>query len=405
MQLSFPVSIILLISLAGSRLKASNNFGDNVTEPTIVTDTLPITKVKPPKPYSGLRFQKKEILNAAPGTKSVLFNTEGSKLYAMNLEGMSVYEFDQSSRKLIKEYKFSPTKGTGWDYSRNKPIPSFQEKPVEACFSHDDRILWVSLHNAEGIVPIWVDNTASNTAKPGTNLPVKQVIIHYPGKVKKDTVYVPLIITGKTPKVIARTADSRFLFVSNWHSYTISVLELNENKTPYARQVASIPVTAIPRGIVVDDEQQKTFVAIMGGASLAVINNQTWKKDSSLPVMANPRHIVRDTSGHLFVSYNSIGRIACLDAVTGKQLFSTSTHAQPRTIVLSKNHRFVFVTCYTSDMMDVYKINNNNFEKVASLPCEGHPVGVDIYEDDDKLEAWVCSYQKGKLNIYTFIKE
>ena len=92
------------------------------------------------------------------GTKSVIFNSKGTKLFAMNLEGMSVYEFDQESRKLTKEYKFTPTKGMGWDYNRSRPINSYQEKPVEACFSHDDEILWVSLHNAEGIVPIWVND-------------------------------------------------------------------------------------------------------------------------------------------------------------------------------------------------------------------------------------------------------
>ena len=73
--------------------------------------------------------------------------------------------------------------------------------------------------------------------------------------------------------------------------------------------------------------------------------------------------------------------------------------------MLSKNHKFLFVTCYSSDYVDVYKINDNNFEKVTSLPCGGHPVGVDIYEDDDKLEAWVCSYSNGKINIYTFKKK
>lgn len=405
MQLLFRFFVTLLLSNSFQQLSALGFPETNAEISQRIADTLPLTRVTPPKPYSRLVYQRQEILNAAPGTKSVLFNTEGNRLYAMNLEGMSVYEFDRASRKLIREFKFKPTKGTGWDYSRNKPIASFQEKPVEACFSHDDRILWVSLHNADGIVPIRVDELSANTARPGTRQAVKTLYVAYPGKAGRDTIYVPLIQTGKTPKVIARTADSRHLLVSNWHSYSVSVLALNEQEPPFGKLVATIPVSAIPRGIVVDDKQAKSYVAIMGGASLAVIDNATWKSDSSLPVMHNPRHVIQDTSGHLFVSYNSTGRIACLDAGTGKQLFSTATHAQPRTIVLSKNHRFIFVTCYTSDLVDVYKINADNFEKVASLPCEGHPVGVDIVEDDEKLEAWVCSYKQGKLHIYSFRKE
>jgi len=353
--------------------------------------------------YDEISFQKKEILNAAPGTKSVIFNSSGSKLYAMNLEGMSVYEFDQAAKKITREFKFTPTRGMGWDYNKSKPIQSWQEKPVEACFSHGDQILWVSLHNAEGIIPIWVNDISKNTGFV-EGQKTKPVTVIYPGSEKKDSFRVPLIYTGKTPKVISKTADNSHLLVSNWHSRTVSVLELNDKQYPFGKVISDVPVTAIPRGIAVDDKNKRSFIAIMGGMSLAVIDNNTWKSDSIINVWSSPRHIVMDTSGHLFVSYNSIGQIACLDAASGKMLFSAATHAQPRTIVLSKNHKFIFVTCYSSDYVDVYKINPDSFTKVASLPCGGHPVGVDVFEDNEKLEAWVCSYSSGSIAVYTFKK-
>ncbi|HRO70052.1 MAG TPA: hypothetical protein PK951_06720, partial [Chitinophagaceae bacterium] len=114
------------------------------------------------KEYNSIVYDTVEVLKAAPGTKSVLFNSKGTRLYAMNLEGMSIYEFDQTTRKITREFKFTPTAATGWDYQKDEPIPSFEEKPVEACLSHDDRLLWVSLHNAAGIVPIRVDTLKAN---------------------------------------------------------------------------------------------------------------------------------------------------------------------------------------------------------------------------------------------------
>lgn len=404
MQILFPFFSLLLISTSCKEAPASTKKEAN---PVVISrmDTIPAPLVPVPKRYTQLIYEKKEILKAAPGTKSVLFNTSGTKIYAMNLEGMSVYEFDQASRKLSREFKFKPTRGTGWDYVHSKPIPSFQEKPVEACFSHDDKLLWVSLHNADGIVPIRLDDFSKNTAKPGKGQKTKPVTVVYPGSTRKDSFHVPLIETGKTPKVIARSADSKHLLVSNWHSYSISVLEMDEAQSPFGKVTATIPVSDIPRGIAVDDRNKKSFVAIMGGSSIVRLDNETWKADSTLSVWSSPRHVIMDTSGHLFVSYNSIGQIACLDAQSGKQLFAVKTHAQPRTIALSKNHKFIFATCYTSDMVDVYKINADNFEKVASLPCEGHPVGVDIFENDNKLEAWVCSYKKGEIHVYSFRKK
>src|SRR5438045_3083908 len=139
----------------------------------MLIDTVPATPA--PKPYSKITYKDKEIIASAGGTKSVLFNSTGSKLYAMNLEGMSVYEFDQASRKITREFKFTPTRGMGWDYNKSKPIQSWQEKPVEACFSHGDDILWVSLHNAEGIIPIWVNDFSKNNAKETADQKTKPV--------------------------------------------------------------------------------------------------------------------------------------------------------------------------------------------------------------------------------------
>ncbi|MEQ1677464.1 MAG: hypothetical protein ABL876_12225, partial [Chitinophagaceae bacterium] len=143
-------TIIYLLTLvflsSGCQSSGSTN---RVVEDTLLKQVVTKDTLKPPpvpKPYSKIDYEKKELLSAAGGTKSVIFNASGTKLYAMNLEGMSVYEFDQASRKITREFKFTPTRGMGWDYNKSRPIASFQEKPVEACFSHGDEILWVSLH-------------------------------------------------------------------------------------------------------------------------------------------------------------------------------------------------------------------------------------------------------------------
>lgn len=412
MQPVFSIISVLFLSAAcknsGSAEKTSRISFVDPTGISIPGRSFVITKdtiaPKIVRSYSAITYIKTEVLRAAPGTKSVLFNSDGSRLYAMNLEGMSVYEFDQASRKIIREFKFKPTAGTGWNYVKEKPISSFEEKPVEACLSHDDKILWVSLHNAEGIVPIRVDSLAANQNGPGKQK-TKTITVIYPGSTVKDVIEVPLIKTGKTPKVISRTADNKYLLVSNWHSYNVSVLEMNENEYPFGKVISTIPVSDIPRGIAVDDKNNRSYVAIMGGASITVINNSVWMKETDMPVASNPRHLVLDTSGHLFVSYNKLAKIACIDALTGETLFTASTNAQPRTIMLSKNHKFLFVACYNSDYVDIFKINDDGFEKVISLPCKGHPVGVDIFENDNILEAWICSYSNGTISVFSFKKD
>ena len=55
--------------------------------------------------------------------------------------------------------------------------------------------------------------------------------------------------------------------------------------------------------------------------------------------------------------------------------------------------------------MEVFKIEDNQFTPVYSLPCAGKPVGADVVETHDKTEVWVCNYVKGNIKIFTFKKE
>lgn len=355
-------------------------------------------------PYDSLIFLSTEQLKSGNGTKSVIFNSDMTKMYALNLEGMSIYEYSQKTKSIIRIFKFKPTKGIGWDYDNEKPIPSFEEKPVEACISNNDSILWVSLHNAGGIVPIFISENSTITHNKKNN--TDKLIYFTDGADKiKDSTYVPLIETGKTPKVIIKSANDHNLLVSNWHSYSISVLEINPLMYPFAKVIKTIPVKSIPRGMIYNDKIHESYVAIMGGATLDVIDNDSWTIKGELNVASNPRHLVQGDSGRIFVSYNKISTIACIDPLNNKTLFYTPTSSQPRTIAISKNKKFLFVTCYSGNKVEVFKINSDNFEKIASLDCLRSPVGIDLFEDDNKLEAWVCSYNGGLLSIFTFKKK
>ena len=398
----FYFLLTLLLSSCQNVVSSTNNTttNDTVVEapppvvPSVYTDTSAYT----------LTYQTVSKLPAGEGTKSVIFSADMSRLYALNLEGLSVFEYSQRDKKLLRIFKFKATPGTGWDYETDKPIKSLQEKPVEACMSAGDSVLWVSLHNAEGIVPLFLSSNTIRSRKP-INETDKLVYILSPEGAKQDSFYTPLIKTGKTPKVIARTADDKTLLVSNWHSYTVSVLDLNYKKYPFATLKKDITVSSIPRGVVVDDEKQKSYVAIMGGASLAQIDHSNWSLNGTLQVASNPRHVVKDRKGRLFVSYNKLAQVACIDPETGKTLFTASTAAQPRTIMLSKNGQYLFVTCYKGEMVTVFEVLDEGFKEIASMPCKGSPVGIDVFENKNALEAWVCPYNGGALSIYTFSKQ
>ena len=87
MQILFPFfSFLLLTSGCQESTDKQVSVQISVEKPMIQDTTAPVLPVVP-KLYTQLVYEKKEVLKAAPGTKSVLFNTAGTRLYAMNLEG------------------------------------------------------------------------------------------------------------------------------------------------------------------------------------------------------------------------------------------------------------------------------------------------------------------------------
>ena len=51
------------------------------------------------------------------------------------------------------------------------------------------------------------------------------------------------------------------------------------------------------------------------------------------------------------------------------------------------------------------KVGEKDFEPMENMDSPGHPVGVDIYENDDIMEVWVCAYEGGNITVYTYQKK
>ncbi len=135
-----------------------------------------------------------------------------------------------------------------------------QGAPVEAAFSPDHHDVYVSNYSmyGAGFGPEGSDSCpASNPYSPS-----------YVYRVNTKTLTVDKVIAvGKVPKYVAVTPDGRYLLVSNWCSYDLSVVSLATNT-----EVARLPIGPWPRGIAVNPASTIAYVAEMGGRNIAVIN-------------------------------------------------------------------------------------------------------------------------------------
>ncbi len=343
---------------------------------------------------SSLQFVKTEVIKTGYGTKSVLISPDRKNVYALNLEDMSVYEFDRKTKKLERILRFKKTPGTGYNYTEKKWIHSYQEKPVEGCFTHQGRYLWISLHNAGGIVA-WDLKDSLTSIK---DFPHKKVFIKDLKTEISSSGDLPFFKTGKTPKIIAKSRDEKYLFVSNWHSSTVSVIDISANKPIYWKKIKDIPTGRLPRGLAISEDNKLLYIAQMGSALIKIIEIGTWKEKGVIHTAINPRHLFID--GHyLYVSINIDGEVMKIDLNTKKILKISKAGHLARTLALSPSRKYLFVVCYKDNILDVFK--TADLTRVFRLKTGIHPVGVAVYQNGDSIEAWVCNYS-GSINVFTF---
>ncbi len=360
-----------------------------------------------------LKLISTETVRTGIGVKSVELSPDGSRIYSMNLEECSVFEFNRKSRKLQRKIVFVRHPGWGFNYKKKERISSYQEKPVEAHFTHSGRYLWISLHNAGGIV-VW-DLLNGATAVPGK--PYKEAwyyeIFDQPSSAKTTThkkgvpqqkrgkIRLLWIKTGSTPKVISSSPDGRFLFVANWHSHTVSVLNIESHNPGDWKIIDNLNTGRIPRGLAVSPDSRYLYVAQMGSNHISIVDLENMKKVDRIVVGVNPRHLVI-SDGFLYSSLNIAGKLIKIDLRNLHIVGQVKTLPSPRTVAISQDGRYVFVVCYNIDYMQVFTANT--LAPVGRFTSTLHPVGVTVYQNERSYEVWVGNYSSGTIKIFTFIR-
>jgi DNA-binding beta-propeller fold protein YncE len=255
--------------------------------------------------------------------------------------------------------------------------------PVEAAFSPDGRYAYVSNYSmyGPGFGP-----EGSDDCTPSSGYDESFVYRVDMASVAVDRAYR----VGAVPKVVAVTPDDKFVLVSNWCTWDLSVVS-----TRLGRVVKRIPIGPYPRGIAVAPKSGAAYVAVMGGGELVRVNLRTWAT-SEIPVGAGPRAIVMHPSGrYVFVSLNAEGRVAKVDLRTGSVLAKVATGSAPRSLALAEDGRSLYVVNYESGT--ITKLRTSDMAPVETISACVHPIGITY--DRTTRRVWVACYS-GELRVY-----
>lgn len=194
-----------------------------------------------------------------------------------------------------------------------------------------------------------------------------------------------VIAVGSVPKYVQVTPDDRYVLVSNWCSYDLSVIDVATGV-----EVRRVPIGRYPRGIAVSPGSDRAYVAAMGTTDVAVVSLADFSVGWINGVGTGPRHLVLSPDGGtLYATLNRDGRVAKVDLGSGSVVARVSTGSAPRSMDISADGSVLYVVNYESNTMS--KVRTSDMSVMQELPTRVHPIGITVEPTTNTV--WVASYR------------
>ena len=270
------------------------------------------------------------------------------------------------------------------DFGFSKTAGNYKGSPVEGTFSPDGKYLYVSNYAMYGK---GFNKEGTDTCSPADGYDKSFVYRINRSNYQIDSVYP----VGSVPKVVEVTPDNKYVLVANWCSYTVSVISVESNKV-----IKTIKIGRYPRGIAVNNDSTKAYVAEMGGNRIHVINLQDFST-SYIPIGSNPRAIaLSPDNSMMYVTMNLSGRVASWNLVTNTAGKSVRTGNAARSLAISKDGSALYVVNYKSDTMS--RVRTSDMKVTQNIKVCNEPIGITY--DVPTGNTWVACY-KGQIKIFS----
>jgi YVTN family beta-propeller protein len=327
--------------------------------------------------------QKMVLIKTIGGSispKSVLASDNGLISAHNMMYNHSVTIYDANKAELIATV---PDTVVLSDFGYKKYPGSYQGAPVEGAYSPDGKYLYFTNYAMYGK---GFNKEGHDTCSPASGFDTSFLSrINLESK-KIDAVYP----VGSVPKVVKVTPDNRYILVSNWCSYTVTIISVETGKT-----VSSVKIGRYPRGIAITSDSKYAYVAEMGGANIHRIDLNDFSK-TLIPVGANPRAIVLSPDEtKLYVTMNVSGKVQAWDLVANKSIKSVKTGLAARSLDISSDGTALFVVNFESDT--VSKVRAADMKVLQTIKVCNEPIGVTY--DSSTNRTWVACYG-GALKVF-----
>ena len=260
---------------------------------------------------------------------------------------------------------------------------AYKGAPVEGAYSPDGKYLYFTNYAMYGK---GFNKEGHDTCSPASGFDSSYLSRINLANNKIDAVYP----VGSVPKVVKVTPDNKYILVSNWCSYTVTIISVETQKT-----VKSIKIGRYPRGISISSDSKFAYVAEMGGNRIHRINLEDFSVEF-IPIGSNPRAIeLSPDNSTLYATLNISGKVIAWDLADNKAIKTVATGKSARSLASSTDGSALFVVNFRSGTLS--KVRTSDMKVIQNIKVCAEPIGV-TYESTNS-RTWVACYG-GSIKVF-----
>ena len=260
---------------------------------------------------------------------------------------------------------------------------TYRGAPVEGAYSPDSQYLYFTNYSMYGKE---FTKEGHDVCSPSSGFDTSYLSRINLADYTIDAVYP----VGSVPKVVSVSPDNKYVLVSNWCSYTVSVISVEKQKL-----VKTIKIGRYPRGISISSDSKYAYVAEMGGNNIHRIDLADFSK-TLIPIGSNPRAIqLSPDDKTLYATLNISGKVVSWNLEKNKVVKSVKTGLAARSLALNGDGTTLFVVNFNSGTMT--KLRAADLSIIQSIKVCREPIGVTYDNETDR--TWVACYE-GSIKVF-----
>lgn len=269
------------------------------------------------------------------------------------------------------------------DFGYSKYSGKYKGAPVEGAFSPDGKYLYFTNYAMYGK---GFKKEGHDTCSPSSGYDKS-----FLSRVDLTTYAIDAVYpVGAVPKVVKVTPDNKYILVSNWCSYTVTVISTESQKT-----VAEVKIGRYPRGMSISSDSSYAYVAEMGGKNVHKIDLSDFSK-TLIPIGTNPRALELSPDGKtLYATLNLSGKVIAWDLESNKVIKSVYTGKSARSLAIASDGSALFVVNFRSST--VSKVATSTMKVIQTVKVCSEPIGVTY--DSSTSRTWVACYG-GSIKVF-----